>query len=518
MNGKTTLSPEPWQKITVQQVASHFLSGFRLRSVFFPFIQSVYVTNQIGADRLHQSTFLHFFRIEENRNCIYLLILLTDFKHTQKVLTMEILISCKMQLTCLVILLYLGFILIRDGRGQECSKLFDALLVLAEFEVLFDGITAYTVNHPETVPPAVNMICHLCFFLLLDIVLYGVFIYFFHKTVGIPKDRLHYTLPWIPIGLAWITVIATMNRVEFRQGTYTNYSMGFPVYVVFLVVLVLCLGSLILLLTQYREIDRNKRSAILICVVTANIIAILQVFQPEILCSSLAVTLMIISIFMNTENPSVKSIELYHDEMITGFATLVENKDDNTGGHIKRTTAYVQIIMQEMRDRGINRKKLNREYVQCIAKAAPMHDIGKIAIEDAILCKPGKLTDEEFEIMKTHTVRGGEIIMETFAHLRGNKNFAQEVYKMAMFHHEKWDGRGYPEGLSGEDIPLCARIMAVADVFDAVSAKRCYRDAMPLEQCFDIIRKGRGTDFDPQIADIFLETRPKIEEVYNSMR
>lgn len=431
---------------------------------------------------------------------------------------MEILVACKMQLTCFVILLYLGFILIRDGSGLKCSKLFDALLILADFEVLFDGITAYTVNHPETIPPAVNMISHLCFFLLLDIVLYGVFLYFFHKTVGIPKDRFHYALPWVPIGIAWIAVIATMNRVEFRQGTYTNYSMGFPVYITFIVVLVMCLGSLVLLLTHFSDIEQDKRSSILICVITANIIAILQIFQPEILCSSLAVTLMILSIFMNTENPSVKRIEFYHNEMITGFATLVENKDDNTGGHIKRTTAYVQIIMQEMKNKGINKKKLNREYVQCIAKAAPMHDIGKIAIEDAILCKPGKLTDEEFEIMKTHTVRGAEIIMETFAHLQKNKMFAEEVYKIAMFHHEKWNGRGYPEGLSGEDIPLCARIMAVADVFDAVSAKRCYRDAMPLEQCFDIIRKGRGTDFDPQIADVFLDARPKIEEIYNSMR
>ena len=120
-----------------------------------------------------------------------------------------------------------------------------------------------------------------------------------------------------------------------------------------------------------------------------------------------------------------------------------------------------------------------------------------------ILQKPGKLTSEEFDIMKTHAARGGKIIRETFGHL-GDDEYEKMAYEVARHHHEKWNGRGYPDGLSQKEIPLSARIMAVADVFDAVSAKRCYRDALPLEECFRIIENGSGQDFDPVIAGCFL--------------
>ena len=135
---------------------------------------------------------------------------------------------------------------------------------------------------------------------------------------------------------------------------------------------------------------------------------------------------------------------------------------------------------------------------------------------DAILQKPGRLTDEEFAIMRTHTEKGGEIIKETFGHI-GDGEYEKMTYEVARYHHEKWNGKGYPQGLAGEDIPLCARIMSVADVFDAVSAKRCYRDAMPLEQCFEIIEKGSGQDFDPDIAEVFLDMRERIGQVVGAI-
>ncbi|MCI5830393.1 MAG: HD domain-containing protein, partial [Spirochaetia bacterium] len=149
--------------------------------------------------------------------------------------------------------------------------------------------------------------------------------------------------------------------------------------------------------------------------------------------------------------------------------------------------------------------------------ASPMHDIGKIAIPDAILQKPGKLTDEEYAIMKTHADKGGKIIEETFGH-SDNDEYEKMAFEVARHHHEKWNGKGYPDSLVRKDIPLCARIMAIADVFDAVSAKRCYRDAMPLEQCFEIIEKGSGTDFDPVIADVFLDMKDQVIKVYSKSR
>ncbi len=145
-----------------------------------------------------------------------------------------------------------------------------------------------------------------------------------------------------------------------------------------------------------------------------------------------------------------------------------------------------------------------------------MHDIGKIGISDAILQKPGKLTAEEYEKMKEHSAAGGRIIQETFGHLF-DQEYETMAYQVARFHHEKWNGKGYPDGLKGEEIPLCARIMAVADVFGAVSSKRCYRDAMPLDACYDIIRKGRGEDFDPDVVDAFLSDTEQVERIYYQM-
>ena len=145
-----------------------------------------------------------------------------------------------------------------------------------------------------------------------------------------------------------------------------------------------------------------------------------------------------------------------------------------------------------------------------------MHDIGKIAVPDVVLQKPGKLTDEEFEIIKQHAVNGGRIIEETFGNL-GDEQYSKIAYQVAKYHHEKWNGSGYPEGLKRRAIPLCARIMAVADVFDAVAEKRCYRDAMPMDQCFAIIEEGSGQAFDPVIVETFLDIRDKVQEIHDTV-
>lgn len=205
---------------------------------------------------------------------------------------------------------------------------------------------------------------------------------------------------------------------------------------------------------------------------------------------------------------------LYNRDMIYGFANLVENRDENTGGHIKRTSIYVRLLAEELQKENVYSDVINEEFINCISTVAPLHDVGKIAIPDSILQKPGRLTDEEFEIMKSHSARGGKIIKETFAHI-GDENHKEMAYNVARYHHEKWNGRGYPEGLSGKDIPLPARIMAIADVFDAVSEKRCYRDAMPLEKCFSIIEEGRERDFDPVLVDAFLNIRDEVTQVHD---
>lgn len=157
---------------------------------------------------------------------------------------------------------------------------------------------------------------------------------------------------------------------------------------------------------------------------------------------------------------------------------MVENRDNSTGGHIKRTSEVVEILIQTIKEN--NLLDLSDEFCNDMIKAAPMHDLGKIAIEDSILQKPGKFTDEEFNIMKTHSEKSAEIIENI---LRGveEDSFVDVAENIARYHHEKWNGMGYPEGLTGEEIPLEARIMAIADVYDALVSKRCYKEAILIQ-------------------------------------
>lgn len=239
------------------------------------------------------------------------------------------------------------------------------------------------------------------------------------------------------------------------------------------------------------------------------IILAAQIRFPEVLLTSIFPTFLLLGIYADFENPFIRKEILHHNEMVDGFATMVESRDNNTGGHIKRTRAYVGLILEKMRHDKRYRGVLSRDYAQNVSRAAPLHDIGKIATPDSILQKPGRLTEEEFAIMKQHAADGGEIILNTFQDLNDDA-FRKIAYEVASYHHEKYDGRGYPEGLKGEDIPLHARIMAIADVFDAVSQKRCYREAMPVEECFAIIERGIGSDFDPHLARLFLDARDEV--------
>lgn len=199
----------------------------------------------------------------------------------------------------------------------------------------------------------------------------------------------------------------------------------------------------------------------------------------------------------------------YHEQvsgmqsgMITLMAEIVENRDDNTGGHIRRTAAYVEKIAKELKKQGAYREILTDRYMEDMIVAAPLHDIGKIHIPDAVLNKPGRLTEEEFAVMKTHTTAGQELLLRAKAEL-GESGYLNTAVEMAAYHHEWWNGKGYPYGLNGDEIPLCARIMAVADVFDALTQKRCYKSAMPAEKAYAIIREESGAHFDPKVVEAF---------------
>ena len=242
------------------------------------------------------------------------------------------------------------------------------------------------------------------------------------------------------------------------------------------------------------------------------LILISQVIFPEILISSLVPAFSLIALYINIEDPVLRRMKNYNSEIVTSFATLVESRDSSTGSHVKRTKSYVKILLDEIKTNSLYSSIMTKDFEDKMMNAAPMHDIGKISIPDTILQKPGKLTDEEYSVMKKHSVLGGEIIQEIFKDM-DDKEFLNIAYDVTRYHHEKWNGNGYPEGLVGKEIPFSARIMAIADVFDAISAKRCYRDAMPLDKCFAIIKEGKGVDFDPVLTDLFLNAKEKVEKV-----
>ncbi|MEZ8030285.1 two-component system response regulator [Enterovibrio norvegicus] len=213
----------------------------------------------------------------------------------------------------------------------------------------------------------------------------------------------------------------------------------------------------------------------------------------------------------------LKELSVIQDVTINALASLAETRDQETGNHIVRTQYYVKILADQLYLRGKFTDIVTPEYITMVFKTAPLHDIGKVGIPDAILLKPGKLTADEFEIMKSHAKLGFDAIMKAEKEVDAEYPFLKAAKEIALGHHEKWDGSGYPQGLVGEDIPLSARLMAVADVFDALVSKRVYKSAMSHDEAFEIIREGKGSHFDPMLVDLMFEMKNdfiKIAETY----
>ena len=201
------------------------------------------------------------------------------------------------------------------------------------------------------------------------------------------------------------------------------------------------------------------------------------------------------------------------DVTILAMATLAETRDLDTGNHIRRTQHYVKALAEKLRTHPRFASVLTDNYIQMLFKSAPLHDIGKVGIPDRILLKPGRLTPEEFEIMKTHTTLGRDAIEHAEIQLGMPVEFLSTAKEIALSHQEKWDGSGYPQGLAGEAIPLSARLMAVADVYDALISRRVYKNSVPHEQAVAIIQEGRGVHFDPDITDAFVELQESFRAI-----
>ena len=257
---------------------------------------------------------------------------------------------------------------------------------------------------------------------------------------------------------------------------------------------------------------RDLFTIIMILVVLAGGILPMTIFKLHVAYVSIGISACLCYIFYNdlvqqdtqaklvSNQEKVSSMQTY---IISGLASLIESRDTETGEHVARTSALVKAIAENAVQDGVYTDIIDERFINFLYTLAPMHDVGKIVVSDTILCKPGKLTPEEFEEMKRHTSEGGTIVRRILSGIT-DEDYLAFASDIATYHHEKWNGKGYPMGLKGVEIPLSARIMALADVFDALISKRCYKEPMTFEEALQTIEKEAGEHFDPYLVEVFL--------------
>lgn len=321
-----------------------------------------------------------------------------------------------------------------------------------------------------------------------------------------------------------VVEIALVNSdAVFMINENGVYSRG-EYYMIYIFSYVVSLLYLVFVFCYISQRFRNRNLFILIASVVVIFAGIIpSLVERETKTAYLGMTFMAIILYtyyddlmqqeiadhLATQNERIKSMQ---SSVIMGVANLIESRDSSTGTHIKNTSHYVKLIAHEAKKAGLYPETITDSFVEMVISAAPLHDIGKIAVPDYILRKPGKLTEEEFEIMKTHAAEGGNLIHHVIEDIN-DEEYIKIAYEMANYHHEKWNGKGYPEGLAGEEIPVSARIMAIADVYDALTMKRVYKEAFPIVKALAIIEEDTGVHFDPLLAPLFVDVIKKTKNV-----
>lgn len=292
-------------------------------------------------------------------------------------------------------------------------------------------------------------------------------------------------------------------------------------------IIILFLGVLISLLVFTKNVATYSLSSIFILTLLLIIPAIF-LYQLQLYLSPFVTLINLISVFIVTTALKyytaekhliavLKTISNASLSIIDSMATVAELRDSETGGHIVRTRLYVKAVSEHLQKKDKYKREISDDYIRYICAAAPLHDIGKVGIPDNILLKPGKLTADEFVIMRTHAALGGKILRQTEEKV-GSSPYIDIAIEIANCHHERWDGSGYPVGLTGEEIPLSARIMAIADVFDALVNRRVYKDAMSFDETIDIIKKGSGNHFDPDMVKAFFEIKEDLINIAKTIK
>lgn len=333
---------------------------------------------------------------------------------------------------------------------------------------------------------------------------------FFTGALGFNRKAV---LAWcfFAINLIVETVCAPFGLVFYFDATGYHRGSLFIIYEIFyLVSLIYLIFGMITVGTKFKH--RDFSTIIMTIVILAAGIVPMTIYKLNITYFAVAISACLSYIYYNDlvqqdiqaelkENQ--RKISGMQEHMISGLANLIETRDLETGEHIARTSAYVKLLAEDAQKAGLYPDELSEHFISLIYTLAPMHDIGKIVVPDSILQKPGRLTPEEFEEMKKHAAVGGSVVRQVLSGVT-DEDYLKLASDIATYHHEWWNGAGYPSGLKGEEIPLCARLMAISDVFDALISKRCYKEAMPFDKAVGIIREESGTHFDPKLVEVFL--------------
>ena len=318
------------------------------------------------------------------------------------------------------------------------------------------------------------------------------------------KNKIYLTLGVLLFITLSIVQIGLANQINAWQGVIGQLQVMVSVFLVIAVnkygyATATLLNSIACLLTSAHVITTNNMRSIpgiIIPLCTIIIVSIITAYRRQL-------TLKADEIIEERSLRSKEIVEL-QEVSIMAMAALAETRDNETGRHIQRTKLYVKILAEYLYNNGMFGDLLDEEMIELMVTSAPLHDIGKVGIPDAILLKPGRLTKEEFEVIKLHTTLGYDALIKAENLMGSDQSFLRFAQDIILYHHERWDGSGYVHGLSGSDIPLAARIMSVADVYDALTSQRCYKEIHSHEEATTIISQGSGSQFDPIIVDAFL--------------
>lgn len=393
------------------------------------------------------------------------------------------------------------------------------------FTFLFEG-NSNPVNY-KVLPIAMFIYYLSTFAIMVSYVVYVI------TSSSFTRNRKIY-LKLIMIGACLymtLLIISQFTHIIYTIDDNNHYSRGKYFFVSMIFEILLYIAIVALFIHNRKDFDKSQTFSLFSFIFFPVVMQIAQIILLNLSLVTVGYTFAFLITFVNMNNNLEEVIDIQANEVtqknaqiirmqehtILSLSNLVENRDTDTGEHIKRTSAYVEMLATKLLIDGYLQDIITSRYIALIEKAAPMHDIGKIVISDMILKKPERLTQEEFLEMQKHTIAGRKIVYQILDDYEDPK-YVKICADIAAYHHEKWDGSGYPEHLKGEAIPLCARIMAIADVFDALVSPRVYKAPMSYDEAFGIIEKGAGIHFDPVLSKAFLSIKDRIIAICESYK